>query len=283
MQTLTLHAADGVPLQARWHAPVGPCKRGVLLGSAMGVPQRFYQAYASWLAQQGVGVLTWDLRGVGDSAPASLRGFKASITDWAERDLPAAVQALQRQCPDRPLSYIGHSLGGQLFGWLGAHTEVFDRVLTVASGNGHWRWNAPATRARAPILWWLLVPVLTPLWGHFPGKRLGVVGDLPAEAMWQWRRWCLSPDYLGREGEGVLARYAEVRRPMTVLLMPDDELVGPEGIRRLYDLYPNASVDVVEVRAADWGRRRLGHFGVFQPSPDESLWRKTLGWLGESP
>ncbi len=283
IEHLSIDTHDNHRLAARHYRPAVDPVRAVLLVGAMGVPQRFYEAYARWLAQQGLAVLTFDFRGVGDSAPRHLRGFRASITDWAATDLPAAVQALQRRCPAVPLSYIGHSLGGQLFGWLGQGTRVFDRALTVASGNGHWRWNAPPTRSRAPFLWWLLVPLLTPLFGHFPGRRIGVVGDLPAGAMRQWRRWCLHPDYLGIEGPAVRARYAEVRTPITALLMPDDELVSPEGIRRLYKLYDGARVDIVEAQPRNWGRKRLGHFGVFRPSPDESLWRKTLSWLGEGP
>ncbi len=281
IEHLSIDTRDGHRLAARHYRPALEPVRAVLLVGAMGVPQRFYEAYASWLAHQGLAVLTFDVRGVGDSAPPRLRGFQASITDWASQDLPAAVQALRQRHPGVPLSYLGHSLGGQLFGWLGEGSRVFERVLTVASGNGHWRWNAPPTRSRAPLLWWLLVPVLTPLFGHFPGRRIGVVGDLPAGAMRQWRRWCLHPDYLGVEGPAVRARYAQVRTPITALLMPDDELVGPEGIRRLYRLYDGAPVTVVEAHARNWGRKRLGHFGVFRPAPDESLWRKTLSWLGE--
>src|SRR3989344_5447639 len=117
-------------------------------------------------------------------APRSLRGFKASITDWATQDLPAAADALCARWPDAPRTFLGHSLGGQLFGWL-AQPERFERVLTVASGNGYWRMNAPAVRRKAPLLWWVLAPVGIALAGHFPGKRLGAVGDLPAGAMWQ--------------------------------------------------------------------------------------------------
>ncbi|WP_286743136.1 alpha/beta fold hydrolase, partial [Aquabacterium sp. UBA2148] len=199
VDTFVLRAGDGHGLAARAYVPAGEVRRAVLIGAAMGVPQRFYQAFATWLAEQGVAVLTFDWRGTGDSAPRSLRGFKASITDWAMQDLPAAADALCARWPDAPRTFLGHSLGGQLFGWL-AQPERFERVLTVASGNGYWRMNAPAVRRKAPLLWWVLAPVGIALAGYFPGKRLGAVGDLPAAAMWQWRRWCLHPDYVGSEG-----------------------------------------------------------------------------------
>lgn len=279
-ETITLTTADGHRLAACLYLPEGSPHRTVLIAAAMGVPQRFYEAYAQWLSEQHIAVLTFDWRGVGQSAPASLRGCQASVTDWATQDLPAAVQALAQRFPGIPSTYLGHSLGGQLYGWLDdAHTAAFQQVLTVAAGNGYWRLNAPPARARSPVLWWLLVPVLTTVWGYFPGRRIGVVGDLPSPAMRQWRRWCLHPDYLGHEGPEVRARYAAVRTPITVVLMPDDELVSPEGIRRLYRLYAGAPVQWVEAQARDWGRARLGHFGLFRPAADPALWQQTLGWL----
>ena len=207
----------------------------------------------------------------------ALLGFKASITDWATHDLPAAADALCARWPDAPRTFLGHSLGGQLFGWL-AQPERFERVLTVASGNGYWRMNAPAVRKKAPLLWWVLAPVGIALSGYFPGKRLGAVGDLPAGAMWQWRRWCLHPDYVGSEGEALRARYAAIRHPITVVLMEDDELISPEGIRALYRLYAGARVHFETLHPHAHGLKRLGHFGLFQP-PASKLWPQALRWL----
>jgi predicted alpha/beta hydrolase len=230
------------------------------------------------LSEQGLAVLTFDWRGIGESRPRHLRGFKASITDWAMQDLPAAVDALLSRWPGVPATYLGHSLGGQVFGML-ERGDRFEHVLTVAAGNGYWKLNARATRWQAPLLWWFLAPVSVALAGYFPGKRLGVVGDLPAAAMMQWRRWCLHPEYLAAEGSAMRARYAAVRNPMTVLIMPDDELLSPQGIRRLYQLYSGAPVNMVTVLAKAWGRRHIGHFGVFKRHADASLWAATLDWI----
>jgi predicted alpha/beta hydrolase len=278
MQTLQVNAPDGQALAARLYVPEGPPHRLVLIAAAMGVPQRFYEPFAQWLSEQGVAVMTFDWRGIGDSRPRHLRGFKASITDWATLDLPAVADALLARWPGVPATFIGHSLGGQLFGMLDG-THRFERVLTVAAGNGYWPLNAKATRWQAPLLWWFLAPVSVALAGYFPGKRLGVVGDLPAAAMMQWRRWCLHPDYVGAEGAQVRARYAAVTTPMTVLLMPDDELLSPQGIRRLYQLYSGAAVNIVQVDARAWGRQHLGHFGLFKRHASSPLWAAMLAWI----
>ncbi|MDE2434228.1 MAG: alpha/beta fold hydrolase [Burkholderiales bacterium] len=279
LETLSLNSLDGYALSARVYVPESMPRRVLLLVSAMGVSQRFYEPFAQWLTTQGVAVMTFDFRGIGDSAPRSLRGFDASISDWATKDLSAAVQYVETRWPEVPRAYLGHSLGGQLFGWLN-HPERFDRVVTVASGNGYWRYNAPAVRGKAPLLWWLLAPVSVSLAGYFPGKRLGAIGDLPAKAMWQWRRWCLHPDYLGAEGGHLRAHYAKVRNPIHAVLAEDDELLSPLGIQRLYHLYSNAKVEFESIEPRAVGLDRVGHFGFFKPASATALWPKALSWIG---
>ena len=275
---LTIHTADGTRLQARLYEPVQAPRRAVLLTNAMGVPQRFYEAFAGWLAGQGLAVLTFDWRGTGESCPRHLRGYRASLTDWATKDLPAVVDAFCARWPAVPRTYVGHSLGGQLFGWL-ASPERFERVVTVASGNGYWRLNAPAVRRRSPWLWWAIAPLGIALAGYFPGKRLGAVGDLPAAVMWQWRRWCLHPDYLGVEGDAVRSRYAQVSVPMTVVLFDDDELISPEGVRHLYHLYAQAPLRFEHLYPAREGWPQIGHFGLFKSRSASILWPRMLHWI----
>ena len=281
-QARRIQARDGFELAARVYLPDGPPCAAVLIAGAMGVPQRFYEAFANWLAEQSVAVLTFDLRGIGESAPKKLRGFDASISDWATKDLAHVVAYFHDHWRDVPRSYLGHSLGGQLFGWL-EHTERFDHVVTVASGNGYWRLNAPAVRMKAPLLWWLLAPVSVSVAGYFPGKRLGAIGDLPAAAMWQWRRWCLHPDYLGAEGPALRTHYAKVKNRITAVLAEDDELLSPLGIRRLYSLYSNAAVQFEVLNPKQLGLEHVGHFGLFKPQSSEALWPRTLAWLGIVP
>ncbi|RZL02241.1 MAG: alpha/beta fold hydrolase [Rubrivivax sp.] len=277
---LTLVTQDGRTLVARAYQPEGPVRRAVLLSSAMGVPQIFYRPFATWLAQQGIAVLTFDCRGMGESAPASWRGYVASITDWVKQDHPAALAELLRRWPGVPRTYLGHSLGGQIFGWLEGH-EHFDRMVTVASGSGYWRYNAPQVRWSVHLLWWFLAPLALTLFGHFPGERLGVLGTIPKQAMWQWRRWCLHPDYIAAEGNELRARYAQVRTPITAALMEDDELISPEGVRRLYRLYPNAPTRFESLQPHAHGLQRLGHFGLFKPQAATALWPLALAWIAD--
>ncbi len=280
MQPITVNARDGYALSARVYEPSQAPTRVVFVASAMGVQQRFYEAFATWLTQQGMAVMTFDARGIGASAPTSLRGFKASAKDWATLDMPAAVDAFFQRWPGVPATYLAHSMGGQLFGWLD-NTERFERALTVAAGTGYWRLNAPKVRWQAPFLWWVLAPISIAVAGYFPGKRLGVIDDVPADAMMQWRRWCLNPDYLSIEGPAVLARYAQVRTPVTAVVMDDDELISPAAVYDLFRLYPNVPVRFETPQAKHFGMKRIGHFGFFKPSSTgtNALWPASLQWL----
>jgi len=62
------------------------------------------------------------------------------------------------------------------------------------------------------------------IYGYFPGRRLRKVGDLPKGVMYQWRKWCLNPDYVvGYEGEATRESYGEVVTPISSFSFTDDE------------------------------------------------------------
>jgi predicted alpha/beta hydrolase len=285
METLRLVSDDGAVLAARLYAASGGegLKGGaVLIGGAMGVRQDYYAAFAGWLAAQGFAVMTFDYRGMGDSRNAaqakSLRGLDADLFAWA-RDYDTAIDALRAHAPGAPLYLIGHSLGAQLPGLL-RNRERIAGLLSVAAGSGYWRDNAPQLKRIVPYFWHVLVPVATALFGYFPGKRLGKVGDLPRGVVLQWRRWCMDPRYvIGAEGEAVRAQYAQLRCPVVALSITDDELMTERGTHVLIDSYANASRRVERIAPADLRVKRIGHFGFFRDQFQSSLWARSVALL----
>ncbi len=191
MKHTTVAAGDGYPLAAHTFGDSHAARAGVLIVPAMGVEQQYYSAFAQWLAARGYFVVTFDYRGIGSSRHGSLRGFQADVLTWAERDTAAALALARDRIGDKPLLWIGHSLGGQIFGLVPGHERV-RAMVTVTAGGGHWRDYVPKLRRLAPVLWYVIVPVAL-LAGYFPGRMLGIVGDVPAGVMRQWRSWCLRP------------------------------------------------------------------------------------------
>ncbi len=279
----TVPSEDGAALAVRHYAPPAATQQGlVVVAAAMGVPQAYYTDFATWLAQQGWQVVSFDYRGHGESRPGTrhggLRGFRANLFDWA-RDYEAVLAWARAQEPQGPLYLLGHSLGGQLPG-LVRNRQLIDGMLGVAAGSGYWRHNAPPTKRVAPLLWYLLVPLATPLFGYFPGKRLGAVGDLPAGVIRQWRRWCLNPQYsVGAEGAAARASFDAVRFPVLSLALSDDEMLSTESMRSLLGLYRQAPRKLVALAPQQVGARRIGHLGLFRREHAQGAWPRLHQYL----
>ena len=89
---MLIRTADGVSPHATLHD--ARSDRALLIASAMGVKRRYYDAFAQYLAARGISVVTFDYRGIGESRPASLRGFDATMLDWGHylfRDVDPAL------------------------------------------------------------------------------------------------------------------------------------------------------------------------------------------------
>lgn len=278
MQSITLNSSDGAAIAARVFEPSGLLEGNVVIGGAMGVRQAYYEPFAQWLASQGWRVTTFDYRGSGDSAPDSLRGFKADLFDWT-RDYAAAIDHAHAALPGAPLYLVGHSLGAQLPGLLDNQHKV-SGLLSIAAGSGYWRENAPQLKRIVPYFWFVLVPLATKLCGYFPGRKLRKVGDLPAGVMMQWRKWCLHPRYsVGAEGEQARRSYASVRFPVLALSITDDELMTLQGTHSLFSLYENAPRQIERIGPAELALRRIGHFGPFRAEQETRLWPRMADWL----
>lgn len=185
-QAVEFRADDGEHLHGRVFEPDGRAAGQVLVAGGLGVAQRFYAPLTTWLAASGHRVQTFDLRGMGASRRPehrqSLRGLDADMLTWARRDFAAAVRWLADAAEGARIGLIGHSLGVHHAAMTDARTQAHIAVaVSVAAGSGYWRdWAAP---------------LLTPLFGCFPGKRLRMVGDLPGPAMRPWSTWCRHPEF----------------------------------------------------------------------------------------
>jgi len=252
----------------------------IVVAPAMGVPQGYYQAFAQWLAEQGFGVTTFDYRGSGLSRQGPLRQARADLLDWAQ-DCQRVAAHLQQQFPGQPLIWIGHSVGAQLPG-LSPVPLPLNGLLSVGSGSGYWRDNAPPTRRMVRLFWWGVAPLVTAACGGFPGRSLGIIGDLPAGVLWQWRRWCLHPDYaMGVEGAWAANAYAAARYPLHALSFEDDEMMSLASTQSLVGWYRNAPSLLERVSPALSPSGRIGHMGFFRAAMRETLWPPLLPLLAQ--
>jgi len=252
--------------------------RPVLISGGLGIPQRFYLPFARWLAGRGYLVMTFDLRGMGESRRPehrrSLRGLQADMLTWARQDFTAAVARLHGIAQGAPIAVVGHSLGMHHAAMTDAATQRrIDLVVSVAAGSGYWRdWAAPSRRL-APLMLHLAAPVLTPVLGYFPGKALRMVGDLPGPAMRQWTRWCRHPGFAwGAQPELILPSLHSARFKVEAFSFTDDDAMSETCTRKLMAALPNARASIRVVAPADVGLKSIGHVGAFRTSAAEHLW-----------
>jgi len=273
----TLALPDGTRLALQVHESTGAARASVVLGCAIGVPQRYYQDFAAWLAGRGFRVTTFDYRGSGASRSGSHRRMCATLDDWTQ-DYAAVIAHAKAALAQQPLYLIGNSLGGQLPGLLPAPVQAqVDGLLAVAAGSGYWRVLARPAQRGAHLFWYGVLPLATRLCGYFPGARLGLIGNLPAGVAWQWRRWCLHPRYsVGAEGEAAQRSYAAVRFPIHALSFSDDEMMSLRGTEQLLALYTQAPRQIERITPQQLGVARIGHLGFFRADFAATLWPRAL-------
>ena len=248
----------------------------IILAPAMGVNQRYYAALANWLTTKGFIAVTFDFQGMGVNSPKQLKHIDINITDWIETDCARVIARCRESWPDLKITWVGHSLSGQIFPLIPNQTEL-SGIVSIASGSGFWRLAPMTMRFKALTLWHLLVPVLTPLFGYFPGKKLGVVANLPKRVIYQWRKWCLDSDYcLAAAPPSMRATFTSTKQKVVALTFDDDHMISFESARALHRLFARNDIGHQHISSSQTPFKRIGHFGFFRHRQQEALWATYL-------
>jgi predicted alpha/beta hydrolase len=282
-EAVDFFAADGVRLAGRFFsAGAAKSSNPVLLCPATGVRQRFYAAFARWLAQQGIDVLTFDYRGIGESLREThVRQCPARKQDWGQLDMPAALDWLMQRTGAESVDLIGHSAGGQLIGLMPNHASI-RRVLMVSASSGHvWGLRFPYRIAAFAYLQFYL-PLTARALGYSPSRVIGMGEDLPAGVARQWSRWCLRPGYVANEfGRGISHHYYdEFRAPILSLYSRDDSIATERNVQDLLRLFPSAPKQKICLDPNQLGVPSVGHVDFFRASR-AAAWPLALDWLRE--
>ncbi|MCO5128958.1 MAG: alpha/beta fold hydrolase [Xanthobacteraceae bacterium] len=278
---------DGYALAATLYLPRGKKHRAVLINAATAVPRGYYDGFARYLARQGCAVLTYDYRGIGGSRPKgaaghkapSLRGFDASMSDWAARDITGAVGWMRERYRALPLVYVGHSFGGQALGLLPNNTEV-TRALLISAQAASWKLMPPPERYRVYLFMnYVGAPVARAV-GYLPGRLMGGE-DLPKGVFLEWTRWVRNERYLlGDPALEARANFANYKAPLRALTFTDDSWAPRSAVELLCSAFTATAPEIVSVTPIEAGVKKIGHIGFFRREHRGTLWRDAADWLG---
>jgi predicted alpha/beta hydrolase len=275
---ITIPAEDGFPLAATIFLPRGEKRNAVLINSAAAVPRKMYRLFASYIASRGCVVVTYDYRGVGGSRPKSLVGFNAKMADWAEKDATSAVAWMRARYKTLPLSYIGHSFGGQALGLLHNNDQIA-RALLIATPAGYWKLFSPPEKYRVYAFMNFIGKPIAHILGYVPGE-IGPGEDLPKDVFLQWSKWVMSERYyFDDQSLTTLVNYPNYRRPLTALCIDDDPWGTQAAVELLCSGFQATSPEIVTIKVANTGAKSIGHFGFFRPDHRNTLWKKATDWL----
>ncbi len=275
-----LVCADGVRLGAHLWPALLPIRGNVIINCATGVSARYYHRYASYLAERGFQALTYDYRGIGASRPHNMRTCGYRWHDWGILDFEAAIQFFRRRNPELELMIVGHSVGGFIPG-LAPSVRHVRRMLTVGAQYAYWR-DYQAKRRRALVLrWHVLMPIITALYGYFPGKALGWLEDLPPRIAFDWafRRREMEAAHPSAYRTALLNGFERTTAEILAIVVSDDELGTLPAIERTLHYYWGAAHSVVHLTPTDLNARAIGHFGLFHSRHERSFWGPSLLWL----
>ena len=279
-ESIRFHASDGRALFGTYFAPEGTLQRGLVLAGAMGVKQGFYAKFAHALSLRGIAVLTFDVRGVGASRAGSVKQEEATLSTWGERDYQAALEALQARVGDAPIAWLGHSVGGQLFGLLKA--PKVDKLLLVASQfgySGHWD-GVGRLRMRAL---WRLIPLAVAATGRLPRQLLGGGEDIPPGAGVEWATWGRHPDYiLSYAKQHPDRNFHTFEGKVRGVELTDDDYAPERAVHAIVNAYARASREIVRIHPHHVGAKEIGHFGAFTSRFESTLWKQFGDWLLEA-
>jgi predicted alpha/beta hydrolase len=200
------------------------------------------------------------------------------MSDWAALDATAAVAWMRQRYKNLPLTYVGHSFGGQALGLLANNSEV-SRALLIAAQAGYWKLMAWPERYRVYAkLNYFGIP-LTRLLGYAPGWG-GLGEDLPKGVFEQWVGWVMNERYLlGDAKLGALQNFAKYQGALRALCFSDDPWATRPAVELLCSGFTAAKPEILMVTPADAGAAKIGHLGFFRPEHRDTLWRGAAEWL----
>ncbi len=247
----------------------------LIIASATGVKQEYYQKFSKYLSNNGISVITFDYFGIGRSSTKPIKELGNNAADWGKNDLEYVMQYAIINYPNSKKVIVGHSIGGQLIGLAKSSTK-FDKIILVAAQSGYWKFWKGIDRIKMWFNWYILFPTLIKLFGYLKSKKLSGMENLPKNVANQWRNWGKNPDYIQSDKSIALKYYDKIEIDISAFSIEDDHFAPKKAVEWMSNQYLKSKVKSIHLKPSDFGVKKIGHFGVFKDKFKTTIWRILL-------
>jgi len=271
--------ADSYILTSTIYTPKIDVKGAVLIGPATGIKRQFYAKFASFLAENGYGVITFDNRGIGESLHGLIQNCEVTLQCWGEKDMPAVLTHLQTTFPNTKYHLVGHSAGGQLIGLMENAREI-SSMFNVASSSGQLSNMHLKDQFKAHFFMNIFMPVSNFLFGHVKSQWVGMGEPLPKKVSQQWQYWCNGSGYVKTAfGKTVHTHlYNELTTPSMWINSPDDFIANNKNVQEMISVFANINAETKTLLPHEYGLKEIGHMKFFSKK-SQNLWSYAIDWL----
>lgn len=279
MKELILKTPDHFPLSVKIFEPEISNGKLLLINSATGVKQQIYFSFAKYLAEKGFTVITYDYRGIGESKPKKMNGFKASMRIWGTVDFKTVTDFIKKEYAGFDKFCLGHSVGALILG-MNADSQIFKKFIFFSTQDAYLG-NLNFKVAVAGLLGFgIALPIMTHFLGYFPANRFGLGESLPKGVAFDWQTLILNKKSTKRLYETNEADFSKnLYQPTFIIHAEDDSWVTQKGMRNLMKTtYPHLKTTYREVKISESDKSEIGHVNFFR-SFNRGLWKIVLEQL----
>lgn len=251
----------------------------VIIAPSPSHSKEFYHPLADFLAGKGYPVFTFDYRGMGIALTSKeRRGCQTGLHEWAVQDTDAVILHARNKYPGHELIFIGHCIGGEIIG-LSRASQYINKLVLISSALSCWKLWPVKDKLRIIGLKFI-IRALSRIYGFYPGKKIGVMGNIPKQVVKEWANWCDKPNGLFDSFPD--NHYHKLRIPILAFSFADDWHTPPKAVKELLNRFTFSEQTWHHLSPKEIGQKKVLHDGFFDPVMKKTLWPAMAHWINTS-